>query len=67
VTQNIVYVKDGDNLNVIAKLDPSASDPAGLYPGVGQTFRVVANSFGPALKLVPLSDRPSVLSELRQE
>jgi hypothetical protein len=61
---NVLYVKDGDNLSIIVKLDPSVSDPALFVPAIAQTYRVVANSFAPILKLVPLADKPTLLTEL---
>jgi len=63
----IVYVKDGQDISVIAELGPSVYDPAGIKTGVAQTFRVIANSFGPNLKLVPLVDKVTILTgELRR-
>jgi hypothetical protein len=49
-----IYVKDGEDISIIATLSPSVSDPCGDYPAVAQTFRVIANSFGPTLTLIPL-------------
>jgi hypothetical protein len=61
---NRIFVKDGDTISVIAEVGPSAFDPGGRYPGVGQAFRVVANSFGPTLKLIPLVKEPKLLDVL---
>jgi hypothetical protein len=61
---NRIFVKDGDTISVIAELDPSAFDPALNYPGVGQAFRVIANSFSPMLMLVPLTNEPALLTDL---
>jgi hypothetical protein len=60
----IVNVKDGDTISVIVKLDPSATDPSLQIPAVANSYRVVANSFGPKLELVPLSDKITCLSEV---
>ena len=62
---NIIRVKDGDDIFVIVELDPSLNDPAGIYPGIAQGFRVIANSSGPTLKLVSLKDEPTLLTDLR--
>ena len=60
----IIRVKDGDTLSVIVELDSSLHDPALQFPGVGQSFRVVAGSQGPILELIPLSNYPVLLSDL---
>lgn len=61
---NVLMVEDGDTISIIAKLEPSVSDPALSVPGVAQSYRVVANSFGPTLTLVPLTDKITKLSSL---
>ena len=61
---NIIRVKDGDDIMVIAELDCSLSDPVGLYPGIARGFRVIANIHGPTLKLVSLEDEPTLLEDL---
>jgi hypothetical protein len=61
---NKLYVKDGDTINIIAELEPTISDPALSYPGVLQAYRIVANSYGPTLTLVPLASDPILLTDL---
>ena len=60
-----IYVKDGDTVVFIAKMEPSVSDPALEIPGVAQAFRVIANSYGPTLLLVPEVSVPTKLSQDR--
>jgi hypothetical protein len=60
-----IYVKDGEDISIIATLSPTVGDPSGEYPAVAQTFRVIANSFGPTLTLVPLrSDVTRLTNEM---
>lgn len=61
--KNPVYLKDGDNLSIIVNLEPSVWDPAGEYPAISQSFRVVANGFGQTLELVPLAANPTLLTQ----
>ena len=56
--KNVIYVKDGDNISIIAKLDPSAHDPMLNHPEIAMVYRVVATSHGPTLELVPLGPQP---------
>jgi hypothetical protein len=62
--QNIISVKDGEQFSIIVELEPSVKDPALEQPGVSQTYRVVANSWGPTLDLAPLAKNPSILTDL---
>ena len=62
--RNTLYVRDGENISIVVVLDPSVHDPAGTVPAIGQSYRVVANSFGPVLQLVPLAPVPALLKEL---
>jgi len=59
-----VVLRDGDDLIVIVALAPSAFDPAQEYLAVGLAYRVVANSNGPTLTLVPLAKEPGLLRNL---
>lgn len=52
----IVYLKDGDTLGIIVKVDASVWDPALSYPGVSKTYRVVASQYGPTLELVSIGE-----------
>jgi hypothetical protein len=59
-----VYLKDGDGLNVIVELEASAFDPGGQIVAVAQSYRVVANVYGPTLELVALSPEILTLAHL---
>jgi hypothetical protein len=61
-----VYVKDGDDLLVIVRLDFSLDDPMLECPAVAQQFRVIANSFGPTLKLVPVQEKVTKITDLSE-
>ncbi len=51
-----VFVKDGEDLQVIVALPPSVADPAGEFPAIVNLFRVVASgALQPLLNLVPLA------------
>jgi hypothetical protein len=60
--RNIFHVKDGDEIAIIVDLEPTVSDPALMKRHVAQVYRVIANSFGPTLKLVSIQDKPQVLT-----
>lgn len=61
--KNILKVKDGDTISIIATVGPSVYDPAATIEAVAQSYRVVANFNGqPVLALVPLKDIPVALS-----
>ena len=64
---NIIILKDGDTFCVIAKVEPSVSDPGHEHPAVSQAYRVVANSSGPTLVLVSLSSGPVRITELQRQ
>jgi hypothetical protein len=57
-------VKDGEDISIVVVLPSNIQDPAGAYPAIGQSYRVVANSFGPTFELVPLAPAPTLLKEL---
>ena len=61
--QKVIHLKDAENLTVIVRVDPSVADPTGEFPAVSQVYRVVANSYGPTLQLVPLTSSPVRLRE----
>lgn len=63
----IIYLEDGDDLSIIVKLNPSASDPSGQFPGIAMTYRVIANAYGPTLKIVPHADTPRLLTEVPKQ
>lgn len=54
----VIRVKDGEDISILAELQPSVADPVLAIPAVAQTFRVIANSFGPTLSLTALTSRP---------
>jgi hypothetical protein len=66
-SRNILYVEDGEEFSVIVMLRPSVNDPALSQPSVSQSFRVIANSYGPTLKLVSLTDTATVLAKLPEQ
>lgn len=57
-----IEINDGENLIVMVPLKHSLHDPALQYPYVCQAYRVVANSYGPTLVLVPLKSEPTLVS-----
>lgn len=63
VCEGAVYVKDGEDVTVIARLEPSVFDPNQSYD-VAQTYRVVANSFGPTLELMPLKKNTTIIEHI---
>jgi len=65
--KNLLRVKDGDTVVILADVEPSVCDPLRVNPTVAMAFRVVANSSGPVLTLVPLANSAYKLSytELR--
>lgn len=52
----VFNAEDGDNIGVIVKAALSVADPAQEFKAVARTFRVVANTYGPTLELVPLAE-----------
>jgi hypothetical protein len=58
MAKNIIYLKDGEVLGVVVEVGLSVSDPTFEFPAVAQSYRVVANSSGPILELVPLGKEP---------
>jgi len=64
--QHTVILEDGDDLRVIAKIPPSAFDPGHEVPAVAQLYRIIANSYGPTLKLVSLTDEVHTIRNIPQ-
>jgi hypothetical protein len=51
-----IILKDGDNLSIISENELSVADPAGQWPGIVRSFRLVKNAHPcPFLELVPVS------------
>lgn len=63
--RKIIFVNDGEEFSVVIKMSPSLYDPQGSIAAIAQTFRIVANSHGPVLVLVPLTNAPVLLSDSR--
>lgn len=61
--RNIITVQDGDTIGVIVRMQPSVCDPALAKAAVAQSYRVVSNSSGPVLTLVPLANTPRVITD----
>ncbi len=58
--RNLVFVEDGDTINVVVSTPPNVFDPTGALGAFAQSYRVVAASgTEPILELVPLSSVPS--------
>lgn len=64
---NILYLKDREEFSIIVNLEPSSNDPLLQIPALAMVYRVVANSFGPTLTVVPLADKPTLLTEVRNQ
>lgn len=52
----VFNAEDNDNISVIVKATLNSFDPAQEFKAVARTYRVVANTFGPTLELVPLAE-----------
>lgn len=62
---SVAYLRDGDSLSVVVALEPSVFDPMLTCAYMSQSYRVVANSFGKVLELVPLAKQPVFLNEMK--
>jgi hypothetical protein len=58
-----LLLNDGDNVCIVARIEPSCADMAHVRPAVSRNFRVVADVRTPTLILVPLNKEAGALSE----
>lgn len=58
-----LILNDGDNLCIVATVEPSVSDMAHIRPAIARNFRIVADVRTPLLILIPLNEKAGALSE----